>query len=467
MLRLLIAKEIRAHLLSYRFAVSFLLLFVLVATSVQVIAVSHARQLAAYTEGQRAQEEKLKEGTDFRSLMWGGSRVEKRPNALGVLAVGLEKEMARSVTISRFQETRLGRSKYANPLFVLFQAPDLSYIVNLVGSLLAVLFAFDAICGEGEQGTLKLVMANSVPRHRVLLAKWIGGYLALILPFVASVLAALLFARLTVGLRFTGPEWVAAVGMLGVAALYISVFYLLSLMISTWVHTSSTSLVINFLVWVILVLLIPNTAPIAARALAPVPSTGVVAGQRQAVQRQVFEKLRPPRGPQGQGRQPENRAERQQRFDQAQAEVREQTDKIMADYLQRVDRQVALGVGLSRLSPSASYVYATAGLAASGLGEFSGLRASIDRYRQEFMQAAQSVQNERMRQAEQASDDSERRQILDAPIDPDALPRFAPGRPGLGEVLTSTSADLLILLALNAVFFLGAYVGFLRYDLMR
>ena len=274
MLRLLIGKEIRAHILSYRFLLTLLLFFVLIVSSVQVIALNYERQLANYSESQRAQKEKLKEGTDFRMLMWGGTKVERRPNALGVLAMGLEKEMARSVTISSFQEAKLGRSKYANPLFVLFPAPDLLYIVNIVASLLAVLFAFDAVCGESEAGTLKLIMANSVPRHVVLLAKWIGGYTALILPFLVSTLTALLCAELTTALHFTAAEWVALVGIIGVSVLYISLFYALSLMVSTLVHRTSISLVINFVIWVLLVLVVPNTVPIVAQAWRRCPRPG-------------------------------------------------------------------------------------------------------------------------------------------------------------------------------------------------
>jgi ABC-type transport system involved in multi-copper enzyme maturation permease subunit len=461
MLSLLIVKEIRTHLLSYRFVLTFLLFFALIVSSVQIIALSYDRQLASYSEARRSQEEKLKQGTDFRTLRWSGTTVERRPNPLGVFATGLEKEMARSVGVSQFQEAKLGRSKFANPLFVLFPAPDLLYIVNIVASLLAVLFAFDAVCGEKEEGTLRLMMANSVPRHRVLLAKWIGGYAALILPFLASLLVALFFALLTTDLGFTAAEWGALGGIAGVAALYISLFFALSLMISTLVHRSATSLVVNFLIWVLLVLVVPNTAPIVARALAPVPSAGVLAGQREAIQRGMWNSMREKM------RQAQTREARQQLQDQAQAQVREETDKLVADYLQKVDRQISLGIMLSRISPSASYVYATAGLAGSGMDDFAGLREYIKRYRQDFMAKVQEIWTERQRQAEAAEDASERQEIMEAPIDPKDLPAFDPGRPQLAAMLTGTQTDLLILTVLNVVFFLGSYVGFLRYDLMK
>ena len=460
MLALLIAKEIRGHLLSYRFVLTFLLFFVLIVSSVEIIALNYDRQAANHAETRRSQEESLKEATDFRSLRWRGFKVEKAPNPLSVFAMGLEREMSRSVKVSRFEEAKLGRSKYANPLFALFPAPDLLYIVNIVGSLLAVLFAFDAVCGEQEEGTLKLVMAYSVPRHLVLLAKWIGGFTALILPFLASVFTALLFAELTTSLTFVASDWSAFLGVIGVAVIYMAVFYALAMWISTLTHRSTTSLVLSFLIWVVLVLLVPNTAPMAARAMAPVPSPGVIAGQREGIQREVWRGVR-------RRRREVRGEEREALIDQAMAEIRSQTDKVMADYLQKVDSQIRTGILLARLSPSASYVYATAGLASTGLMEFTDLREYIGRYRIEFLDAIRQMEEERNRQLEGVTDEDERQEIRDAPIDPDDLPEFSPERAGLAENLVAVQTDLLILIVLNAVFFLGAYSGFLRYDLMK
>jgi hypothetical protein len=84
MLKLLIGKEIRGHVLSYRFLLTLVLFFVLIVSSVQLIALNYDRQLANYSEAKRAQEEKLKEGTDFRRLMWGGTKVDRRLFESGV-----------------------------------------------------------------------------------------------------------------------------------------------------------------------------------------------------------------------------------------------------------------------------------------------------------------------------------------------------------------------------------------------
>ncbi|MFC1525392.1 ABC transporter permease [Candidatus Latescibacterota bacterium] len=460
MLMLLIARELRSHLLTYRFVVSFLLLFVLIVSSVTILAHNYQRRLDSHAETERAREERLKETADFRSLMWSGIQVEKAPNPLSVFAVGLEREVSRSVSMSRRGEPKLGRSKYSSPLYTLFPAPDLLYIVNIIGSLLAVLFAFNTISGEQEDGTLQLVMANPVPRHRLLLAKWMGGYLALMVPFLVSLLVAILFAQLTTSLDLSGSEWGALLGMLAVAALYMSAFYTLSLMVSVMTHRASTSLVVSFLVWVLLVLVVPNIAPIAARSLVSVPSAGVMGGQREAIRRQVWRDMR--------DRMREvSRDQRQEIRDEAEGRIADETKKLLDDYLQKVNSQIDVSVTLARLSPSASYVYATAGFAGSGLEDFSGLREYIDQYRQRYLDRLEQLEQERRRQSEGVTDPEERREIRDAPVDPKDLPVFDPARRPFDDILVNADIDLILLLLANAVFFLAAYVGFLRYDLMK
>jgi len=460
MLRLLIVRELRSHLLTYRFVVSFLLLFVLIVGSATVLGLSYERRLASHAETLRSQKARLAEATDFRSLEWRGVQNEKAPNALSVFAMGLERELSRSVSVSRWQEAKLGRSKYANPLYTLFPAPDLLYIVNIVGSLLAVLFAFNAISGEHESGTLKLVMANSVPRHRVLLAKWLGGFAALLTPFVAAVLVALLFTQLLTSVEFTSAEWGAFGGMIVMAVLYMSVFYTLSLLISVYTHHAATSLVLSFLAWVLLVLVVPNIAPIVARFLVPAPSAGVIAGEREAIRRQVWRGMRDQMHK-------ASRDERDALRETADTQIADETNKLLTDYVQRVDAQVSLSVTLARLSPSASYVYATAALAGSGVEDYSGLREYIAQYRQRFLDSLQELREQRGREMEGITDRDERQAIRDAPVDPDDLPVFDPRRRPIDDILVSADVDVLLLVLANAVCFLGAYVGFLRYDLMK
>ena len=43
-------------------------------------------------------------------------------------------------------------------------------------SLMAILFSYDAVSGERERGTLRLLLTNSLSRPALIAAKWLGGY---------------------------------------------------------------------------------------------------------------------------------------------------------------------------------------------------------------------------------------------------------------------------------------------------
>ncbi len=57
---------------------------------------------------------------------------------------------------------------------------------NMLGTAAAVLFAVNAIAGEAHRGTLEVLLARPQSRTRLLLSRWIGGALILVVPVVLS-----------------------------------------------------------------------------------------------------------------------------------------------------------------------------------------------------------------------------------------------------------------------------------------
>ena len=54
-----------------------------------------------------------------------------------------------------------------DPLPVMFPLIDLTFIVTILLSLAALILSYDAVCGEKEDGTLKLMLANGLPRFKI------------------------------------------------------------------------------------------------------------------------------------------------------------------------------------------------------------------------------------------------------------------------------------------------------------
>ena len=90
-----------------------------------------------------------------------GVYADRAPSQLSLLVRGLEDIEPRTFHFVRWRQRRISEHLYRNPLKGLFSVPDLAYAVNIVFSLLALLFVFDSICGEKEAETLKLTLSTS------------------------------------------------------------------------------------------------------------------------------------------------------------------------------------------------------------------------------------------------------------------------------------------------------------------
>ena len=144
---------------------------------------------------------------------------------------------------------------------------DWGFIIGYVLSLVALLFTFDSISGEREHGTLRLTLANSIPRHTVLIGKFLGALISVSIPFILAVLVNLLVISTSSDVHLGSEAW----GRLGIifliAVLYTCLFLALGLLVSTRVQRSAVSLVILLLIWVVFVVFMPSTlASIAGRS---------------------------------------------------------------------------------------------------------------------------------------------------------------------------------------------------------
>ena len=91
----------------------------------------------------------LESQSSYTSLAGIGIRINKPPQVLGTVVNGVEEAVGRIATVNITYDPNLVESKYeSNPVFAVFGALDLMFIVKIVLSLFAILFTYDAIVGE-------------------------------------------------------------------------------------------------------------------------------------------------------------------------------------------------------------------------------------------------------------------------------------------------------------------------------
>jgi len=448
MFAVLVKKEILNNILSFRFAVTFLLFFLLISGSMVMMAANHSKQMHDYYNLTAAYRQRVEQMRDFQEFEIFGMTSRRRPNPLSAVAMGLEPDMSRSVTNSLWQDIEIGGSPYANPLFALFSTPDVTYVISIIVSLLAILFVFDAVCGEKEEETLKLMLSNSVPRDTVLMGKCVGALACLYASLFISLGSGLVAARVISSLAFSGTEWLRMGGLFLVVLLYISVFVMLGLFISTSTQRSGTSLMISLLVWVVLVLGVPNLVPVVARQIVPLPSMARLAGEERAIHEEEWGNIRQ------RLREARTQEERRELITEARQAIERRLGMLRDNYENRYIQQATLAKMISRVSPSACFTYASTALALTGIDTYTDfVRYVYLDFRSRFERGiAELRRDRRSRESEVGAIDFER------------LPKFEPENDTIQLSFKHALTDIGLLCAYNMLFFLTAFVKFLRYD---
>ena len=456
MLLTLIKREIVSNVLSFRFIVTFLLFFCLILISIFVQTNKYQTRVRSAEISRTAHRASLsnikgmqEKNQQVDELLFNqGVYADLPPQPLSIFVGGLEESLPSQVHMARFNQRKIDENFYQNPLFALFATPDYSYVVNIIVSLLALLFVFDAICGEKERGTLKLVLANSVPRDLIVLGKWIGGFISLIAPFLVALLTGIAYVHLTGAILFSSEVLSRLFWLVGISLLYISLFFTLGLMISTLTHRPATALIISLFVWICWILVIPNLAPVIARILYPVPSIQKITAEKLAVDQETnLQMQRVSQTMLSYG----NKA--QQVMDKIRAEGEGRKKKLDLFYQGESNTQIDLSKTLSRLSPASSFRYASTEIAHTGVGLFTGFKTAYQRFLDNFAEFADEINDQR-----------NNNELSDQWFQPEAIPKFKFPVSRLDDTLNNIFVDLLLLGIYNVVFFLGTYVFFLRYD---
>lgn len=466
MLLHIIRKELLDQLLSLRFAIACGVCLLVFLLSSIVLTRDYREGVSTYNMNRVMHRNELQQRTEVWALFQGVT-VDRPLNLMNTLVRGLSQELTESVVVQPGNRLDFTESWEQNAVQPLFPSVDLVFIVGIIMSLLALAFAYDAVSGEAESGVLKLLMSYPAPRDIVLLGKWIGGYLALIAPFVVSFVLALVVILLFPEVQPDGDSTLAILSLFGLSLLYLAAIFSLGLFVSCRTHMASTSITVLLLIWVALILAVPNMAPYAVGTVVSIPSREEVDREKQALQQDLMART------QRVVREEQERLGRddvwqdaavQERMQEMRREFEEESQKIEDSFLTQVDRQTHLSGILARLSPLTSYNLAAYDLAAAGVAqerrwidELKAYSETWGTYAQEKREAVMIERTLPDGRTVMTMDQSKELDLSDAPAFDF---RYMPVGDRLGEV----TGDLLLLVLWNVIFFMLAYLSFLRYS---
>jgi len=473
MLSALIKKEIRANLVSFRFIAVAAMVLIVVPVAVLVLANDAAKKVDEFSQRRTETENYLKSYAHFNRLQ-NVVRPAKPPLPSYALVRGISSD----VNIEEFDD---------DPLPVMFPLLDLTFVVAILLSLAALIFSYDAVCGEKEDGTLKLMLANGLPRAKILLGKVIGGTVTLVVPFVVSLALGMFVILLNPRLAWSGADW-AALGVLVVgAALYVFFFFVLGVFISARHQSSSSSIMTSLCAWVVFVLVLPNISPYLAALVSPAPSRIKIGreasrltdtdrdelGNKLEAERMtevlkrypvLAERMSDADVKARTGRDPAFREAVEYRLHERQAAWAEanriqgaKKDALEDDLQRKEEAQTRLARGISMASPAADFSYAATDLTSTGLmneKHFAELYRLWDRTYGDYEQAKMAE----LQKKDPTTD------WWNTAVDVSDMPRFQYSQEAVGARIAGVLPALGILAGLGLLAFAAAFVSFIRYD---
>ena len=262
MLWTLIRHELLMNLMTFRFLVAVIASMSLVLAGSLVLTDNYERRLASYNEDFQKHQEGNFRGKTYSSFM---PSLDRAPNPLSVFNQGLDKRSKNSLQIKIGEVPFLWgnvnlNTGFSNPFRYLLADIDLVSIFQILFSLLALVFAYDAIAGDRENGTLRLILVNPVGRGLIVISKYLGAMLCLTLPLLMSFLLVLLLQLQSPVIHYSADEFLRIGGIFLTTVVYTSTFYLIGLFISSMIHRTATSLIVSMFIWVVLTLLYPNVS---------------------------------------------------------------------------------------------------------------------------------------------------------------------------------------------------------------
>ena len=476
-------REILDNLTRFRFALTVILVMVLMLMNAVIfVSRQYPRRIAQYSQDINAATESMKERSASLGELGvkGPGDLYKKPSSLAFIATGADAKLPKRVTANASSGSNWTTSNFhyshsnnwwleysqdvfrKNDALPNFTELDWTFIIGLVMSFMAILFTYDAVSGERETGTLSLLMSNSVSRATVLLGKFIGAFLTLILPLFIGILLNLMIISASKLVSLNGDEWVRVGIIFGTSAIYISIFLWLGLFISSQFSNSSSSLLVLLLIWVVFVVLIPNTMGVLASGFQQVPSRSEAFRLKQAKLDEIHERYWADRKLFQFGSPSDNppniealrtwagylteRADVKSRFDD------EHLDKQFA--------QVAFTQQITRLSPAAIYKYTLESLSGTGFARHKRFIQQARRYRQQFVDFIQS---------EDRGDNESyhvylvKEGLSQKPVAFNSIPKFSE-KLTVGITFKGALLDLLLLVSLALLLFMSAILVFLRSD---
>ncbi len=475
MLAHLIRKELLDHISSLRFLILSAVGTLVIWLSLYSGYLYYQNSLKDYGLAQAATANRIREidaARSYSEFVLQGYLEHRPPAVMGIFIRGLDAVLGRSIP-NMFNRRSVRSWMEVKPLLAVFPPLDPGLVIQAVLSLFVLLMTYDAVCGEKEAGTLRLNASFSVPRHRLLLGKFFGALLPTLSAFGLPLLLGTAVILAMPDVRFTDPELQRLGLVMAAFGVYLTVFVCAGLLASCMTQRASTSFVVLLGFWVTAVVVLPRLSLIVADSVRPAASIHELEADKEAITKANTQRWREARRAwseayaksEGEAWWQSRKGQELQRLDYRKTRQEVLFEPTQAAYERleeafrnRYQARLNLAVALARFSPAFAFNGATVRLAGTGMDRQARFLSVYDQYYARHLTWYVD-----------AVDDSYLKRINpdkygEYTWDLSDMPRFTyQERWPEGEV-RAAMVDVGILAIWGVLFFVGAYVKMLRYD---
>jgi len=143
--------------------------------------------------------------------------------------------------------------------------------LSLIASIIGIALGFDAISGEHEKGTLRVVLSQPIFRDEFVIGKFLAALAVMSFALIVATSLSLSSAVIMLGLTLKYEDIVRTMLMVLFSILLALAYYAISVLLSTIFKKSSTSALVSISLLIIFFVILPILSTIIARAIVGAP----------------------------------------------------------------------------------------------------------------------------------------------------------------------------------------------------
>ena len=125
------------------------------------------------------------------------------------------------------------------------------------------------------------MVANAVPRWKIIFAKITGSYTVFLVSFLLGIILGLVLLTLTTSVPILSKSYlVPFLIILITSLLFLFILFNIGILLSIITRNSGASITASLLLWVLIAIIIPKVSPMIAQIVYPIETEQVVSKQK-------------------------------------------------------------------------------------------------------------------------------------------------------------------------------------------